>query len=62
MPALYSLGVAAALRAAQSRLLPSGFLIAYLDDLYVVTAPERARAAYDTVTAAVWQGCGVAAN
>ena len=62
MPALYALGQAQSLRNAHADLLPGELLIPYLDDLYIVTRPGRARAAYDVVTAAVRRGCGVEAN
>ena len=62
MPALFSLGLAAALREAQERLQPGELVIAYRDDLYIVTAPERARAAYDIVTGIVANRCGVQPN
>ena len=36
MPALFSLGLADALREAQSRLQERELVIAYLDDLYII--------------------------
>ncbi len=45
MPALYSIGQAEALREAQCQLLPTEWLVAYLDDVYIITEPDRARAA-----------------
>ena len=62
MPALFSLGLAAALQEAQRSLQPNELVIAYLDDLYIVTLPERARAAYDTVTGIVATRCGIRPN
>ena len=50
MPALFSLALAGALRRAQERLQPGEVLLAYLDDLYLVTRPERVGAAYLSVT------------
>ena len=41
MPMLYSLGQHEALMSVQDSLLPDEKLFAYLDDLYVVCAPER---------------------
>ena len=52
-PALFALGQHDALTGAAEQLLPTECLAAYLDDLYVVTTPDRARLAYDTVTRAV---------
>jgi hypothetical protein len=62
MPALFSIGLAAALREAQDQLQNGELLIAYLDDLYIVTSPERARAAYNLVTATVQRMCGIQPN
>ena len=61
-PALYALGQHDALVAAASRLADGDFLAAFLDDLYVVTSPERAREGYDVVTGLVEERAGVAAN
>ena len=47
MPALFSIGMAEALKMAQERLEPGEFLLAYLDDVYLLTTPGRARTAYD---------------
>ena len=62
MPALFSLALAGALRKAQERLAPGEVLLAYLDDLYLVTRPERAGAAYMIVTDEVRRGCGIEPN
>ena len=62
MPALFSLGLADSLKRAQARLLPGELLFAYLDDLYVVTKPERAGAAYLIVTDEVRSSCGIEPN
>ncbi len=65
MPALYSLGQADSLREAQASLdstCPGSRLIAYLDDVYIVTSRDYARRAYDIVTAAIEEGTGVASN
>ena len=61
-PALYSLAQHDALAAAQGRLQPGEFLAAFLDDLYLVTTPARARSALDDVTRTVERQAGVAAN
>ena len=52
--ALFALGQHEALRTAASQLHPEDTLMAFLDDLYVVTSPGRARAALDTTTQAVY--------
>lgn len=61
-PALFALGQHDALAGAAEQLLPTECLAAYLDDLYVVTTPDRARLAYDTLTRAVAGHTGIAAN
>ena len=62
MPALFSLGMARALRQAQEQLQPGELVVAYLDDVYIITRPERALPAYRTVTATVEAVCGVRPN
>ena len=59
MPALFALAQHEALVAARRLLHEDDFLLAFLDDLYIVTVPERARAAFDTVTHEVEAGAGV---
>ena len=61
-PALFSLGQHAALEASAAHLAPGDVLAAYLDDLYIVTQPARARAAFDLVTNNVERLAGVASN
>ena len=61
-PALFALGQHDALATA-ARLLEAGeFLAAFLDDIYVVTSPSRARDQLDAVTATIEREAGVAAN
>ena len=62
MPALFSLGLQKAFREARAQLQNDECLIAYLDDLYIVTKPCRARAAYEIVTTAVQNHCGIQPN
>ena len=61
-PALFALAQHAALVAASQQLRPGEFLAAFLDDLYIVTVPNRARAALEAVSSAVEELAGVAAN
>ena len=61
-PALYSLAQHGALAMAQSRLEEGECTAAFLDELYLVTTPARARPALDDVTRTVEQHAGVAAN
>ena len=61
-PALYALGQHEALLKAASAVHASDSLLAFLDDLYVLTTRERARAARDTVVGIVEAECGIASN
>ena len=54
MPLLFSLGQHAALQAVQDQLLEGERLFAFLDDIYVVTTPER--------VGHVDASCGIAAT
>ena len=47
-PALFALALHDTLVHAQNQLQPGEFLAAFLDDIYLVTQPETARAAYDS--------------
>lgn len=47
MPALFSLGQKGALQAIQRQLHPTELLLAFLDDIYAVVMPGRARTVYD---------------
>jgi len=49
-PALFALAIHDALGSASGQLQSGEFLVAYLDDVYIKTTRERARAAFDTVT------------
>ena len=49
MPALFSLGQSRALQAIHSQLHPTEMLLAYLDDIYAVVAPDRVRTVYDVM-------------
>ena len=62
MPALYALGQHRALEDARSRLLPEELLVAFLDDVYLVTTPERAKAAFEVVRTALKEHAGVEAD
>ena len=61
-PALFALGQHEALDRAASSLHPDDTLLAFLDDLYIVTTPARAREAFDTAAHAVEDHCGIASN
>ena len=51
MPALYALGQHPALRAVQDTLRPGEHLFAFLDDVYAVCEPDRARFIFDQLAA-----------
>ena len=55
MPLLFSLGQHAALRAVQRQLLPGELVLAYLDDIYVITTPDRVLAVYNLLQAELWR-------
>ena len=61
-PALYSLAQHQALENASRQLEPGECLAAYLDDVYLVVPPHRARPAYDIVAAELTHHAGVAPN
>ena len=61
-PALYALRRHDALRQACDALHPDDTLVAFLDELYVITSPSRARAALDETVRAVADRCGIASN
>ena len=50
MPALFALGQHAALAEVRRYLRPDECLLAYLDDIYVITSPERARVVFDLLS------------
>ena len=54
MPAFYALAQHAALADLQSQLLDGEAILAFLDDVYIVAAPERVRTLYDALAAALW--------
>ena len=62
MPALFSLGLASALREIQASLREGEMVIAYLDDLYLVSRPDRAKAVYDLAVSIIRRCCGVEPN
>ena len=54
MPAFYALAQHAALADLQSQLVNGEAIFAFLDDVYVVSAPERVRTLYDALAATLW--------
>ena len=61
-PALYSLAQHQALENASRQLAPGEYLAAYLDDIYIVVPPHRARPAYNVVAHERNTHAGVAPN
>ena len=61
-PGFYALGQHDSLVAASAALRAGEYLAAFLDDLYVVTVPERAAPLLHVVTGEVERGAGVEAN
>ena len=61
-PALYSLAQHQALENASRQLAPGEYLAAYLDDIYIVVPPHRARPAYNVVAHELNTHAGVAPN
>jgi len=59
MPGLFSLGVCRAYARTAAQLHPEDRLIAFLDDVFLVTSAERARAAYDILERELRECAGV---
>ena len=59
MPLLFSLGQHPALVEVQRQLVQGEHLFAYLDDIYVVTEPERVRTVLTLVENALWAWAGI---
>ena len=62
MPALYSLAQHGAHQEVQAQLLDGEAVFAYLDDVYVLAAPERIRELYDAVARTLWGRARVQLN
>ena len=61
-PARFSLGQHDGLERAVAELQAGEELLAYLDDLYVITSSRRAREGLDLVASRVQEHCGIASN
>ena len=61
-PALLALGQHVCLERAAAELQAGEELLAYLDDLYVITGSRRAREGLDLVASRVQEHCGIASN
>ena len=55
MPLLFSLGQHAALMAVQRQLEAHERVFAFLDDVYIVTSPDRILAVYTILQAELWR-------
>jgi len=62
MPALFSLGIHDALENATRQLQPGERILAYLDDVYIVSVAARARILYDCVSNELLQQAGISVN
>ena len=59
MPAVFALGLRKGLLSAREQLHPDDRIIAYLDDLYLVTTKERARSVFEITAQAVEEHAGI---
>lgn len=59
MPALFAVGQHASLQAASARLRQGEKALAFLDDLYVITTRDRAKAAFEAVSEEVAAHAGI---
>ena len=62
MPALYTVAQHAALRAVAATLQPGEGVFAFLDDTYIVCAPERVATLYGNLADALWDHARVQLN
>ena len=62
MPALFSLGQHAALKAIANELLPTEKLCAFLDDVYLLCKPARVKYLYERVAHHLHEHTGVSLN
>ena len=62
MPALFALGQHQALEAIQESLQPSETLMAFLDDVYATTPPERTATVEQSVEANLWSHARIQVN
>ena len=59
MPALFSVALHAALQDVQQSLLEGESAFAFLDDIYVISMPDRLRAIFDVVRDRLWHHAGI---
>jgi hypothetical protein len=59
MPALFALGQHPALHSVSSQLRAGEHFFAFLDDVYLVCPPDRARTLFDAIRAALLHHCGI---
>ena len=62
MPALFALGQHQALEAIQGSLQPSEILMAFLDDVYVTTLPDRVATVEQSVKIQLWDHARIQVN
>ena len=59
MPGLFSVGQQEVLEEIRHRLHPDDVVVAFLDDVFIITSPDRARAAYDIAAEVMPRRIGV---
>ena len=59
MPLLFSLGQHPALVRVQSQLEEGEYLMAFLDDMYTVSMPDRVQEIHSLLEAALWSEAGI---
>ena len=62
MPLLFSLAIHDALLRVKENMLPGELLVAFLDDVYVVSHPSRTRVVYNLLAAAFHEHAGIELN
>ena len=62
MPALFCLAVQSALTAAQGELLEAAAVFAYLDELYLLTTPDRCAEVLSIISWHLQEKCGISVN
>jgi hypothetical protein len=62
MPALFLLGQHPALAQVHSQIREGEHIFAYLDDIYIVSHPDRSRAIFDLAGTALWEHARIRIN
>ena len=62
MPGLFALAQHPALHTVHTQLGPDEAVFAFLDDIYILSTPERTRTIFDAVQRALWDHARIAVN